>query len=197
MGYYCSYKILSPYKLHHYLYYFVTKTSDGMGRDKGGRYTRRPVECDSVVDNLAVSLLRVCINVGCRCCSWSAERGELTFPCTRSRLRVWSPETGSAVPSRVSLLILHTQAESGAYSRDSSRFPSRRPFIYLNRHTPSGLSRVYQVTQMRTDGVHRRESAGTGPVNLKVVPVTGAIFTGITMDYDQLMCASLFPHPLY
>ena len=40
----------------------------------------------------------------------------------------------------------------------------------LNRHTPSGQSRVYRVTQLRTDGVHCRESAGTGPVNLKVVP---------------------------
>ena len=29
-------------------------------------------------------------------------------PCPRSRLRVWSRELGSAVPSRVSLLILHT-----------------------------------------------------------------------------------------
>ena len=28
------------------------------------------------------------------------------------------------------VLILHTQAESGARSRDSSRFPRRRPFIY-------------------------------------------------------------------
>ena len=37
-------------------------------------------------------------------------------------------------------------------------------------HTPSGKSRVYRVTQLRTDGVHCRESAGTGPVNLKVVP---------------------------
>ena len=36
--------------------------------------------------------------------------------------------------------------------------------------TPSGHSRVYRVTQLRTDGVHCRESAGTGPVNLKVVP---------------------------
>ena len=27
------------------------------------------------------------------------------FPCLRSRLRIWSRETGSAVPSRVSLLI--------------------------------------------------------------------------------------------
>ena len=62
------------------------------------------------------------------------------------------------------------QAESGAYLRDSSRFPRRRPFIYSNRHTPSGQSRVYRVTQLRTDGVHCRESAGTGPVNLKVVP---------------------------
>ena len=37
-------------------------------------------------------------------------------------------------------------------------------------YTPSGQSRVYRVTQLRTDGVHCRESAGTGPVNLKVVP---------------------------
>ena len=83
-------------------------------------------------------------------------------------------ETGSAVPSRVSLLILHsTQAESGAYLWDSSRYPRRRPFIYLNRHTPSGQSRVYRVTQLGTDGVHCQESAGTGPVNVKLVRVTG------------------------
>ena len=37
-------------------------------------------------------------------------------PCPRSRLRIWSRETGSAVPSRLSLLILHTQAESGTHS---------------------------------------------------------------------------------
>ena len=65
---------------------------------------------------------------------------------------------------------LHTQAESRAYLRDSSRVSRRRPFIYLRRHTPSDQSRVYRVTQLRTDGVHCRESAGTGPVNLKVVP---------------------------
>ena len=66
---------------------------------------------------------------------------------------------------------LHTQAESGAYLRDSSQFPRRRPLIHLNRYyTPSGQSRVYRVTQSRTDGVHCRESAGTGPLNLKVVP---------------------------
>ena len=30
---------------------------------------------------------------------------ELIFPCSRACLRIWSRETGSAVPSRVSLLI--------------------------------------------------------------------------------------------
>ena len=65
---------------------------------------------------------------------------------------------------------LPTQAESDAYLRDSSRFPRRRPFICFNRYTPSGQSRVYRVAQLRTDGVHCRESAGTWPVNLKVVP---------------------------
>ena len=79
---------------------------------------------------------------------------------------------GSPVPRQPAHL--HTQAESGAYLRDSSRFLRRRPFIYLNSHTPSGQSRVFRVTQLRTDGVNCRESAGTGPVNLKVVPVTGA-----------------------
>ena len=44
---------------------------------------------------------------------------------------------------------LHTQAEFGAYLRDSSRFSRRQcPFIYLNRHTPSGQSRVYRVTRL-------------------------------------------------
>ena len=41
---------------------------------------------------------------------------------------------------------------------------------------------------------HCRESVGTEPEVLKVVPVTGAAFSGITVD--QLMCVSPFPHPL-
>ena len=39
---------------------------------------------------------------------WSAEQGEYLFPCPRSRLIIWSREAGSAVPSRVSPLTLHT-----------------------------------------------------------------------------------------
>ena len=35
----------------------------------------------------------------------SAEQGKWIFPCPRSCLRIWSRETGSGVPSRVSLLI--------------------------------------------------------------------------------------------
>ena len=42
---------------------------------------------------------------GCQSCSWSAEQRKNIFPCPRSRLRIWSRETGSAVPSRVSLFI--------------------------------------------------------------------------------------------
>ena len=59
-----------------------------------------------------------------------AKQGKWNFACPRSRQRVWSRELGLAVPSRVSLLILHTQAESGAYLGDStlpSRFALRLP----------------------------------------------------------------------
>ena len=64
---------------------------------------------------------------------------------------------------------LHTQAKYGAYLRDSSPVPRRRPFIIYIRQTPSGQSRVHRVTQLRTDGVHCRESAGTGPVPLPLI----------------------------
>ena len=62
---------------------------------------------------------------------------------------------------------LHTQAESGAYLRDSSRVPRRRPF--MKPPYAIGSVPIYRVTHLRTDGVHCRASAGTGPVNLKVV----------------------------
>ena len=83
---------------------------------------------------------------------------------------------------------LHTQAESGAYSRESSRVPRRRPFIFLNHHTPSTQSRVYRLMQLRTDGVYCRESAGTRPVNFKVVP--NECYLG-QVTVDQLICVSL------
>ena len=75
---------------------------------------------------------------------------------------------GSPVPRQPAHL--HTEAESGAYLRNSSRVSRQRLFICSTRPTPSGQSRVYRVTQLRTDGVHRQESADPGPVNLEVVP---------------------------
>ena len=93
------------------------------------------------------------------------------FP--RSRLRIQSRETCSAVPSRVSLLILHTYAESKAYSpRDSSRFP--RPFVFMtNRHrvSPKLIGSRSCVPRSRSLPRVRRHKV---PVVLKGVPVTGA-----------------------
>ena len=48
-------------------------------------------------------------------------------PCAPENL-VLRDGFGSPVPRQPAHL--HTQAESGAYLRDSSRFPRRRPFIY-------------------------------------------------------------------
>ena len=74
--------------------------------------------------------------------------------------------------------------------------PAFRDGVFL--YTPStviiSVPSLYQITQLRADGVHYLESAGTGPVALKVVPVKGAAFSGVTMD--QIICAFLFPNTL-
>ena len=65
---------------------------------------------------------------------------------------------GSPVPRQPAHL--HTQAESGA---SISLFKT----AIRHRASPEFIgSRIY----LRTDGAHCRESAGTGPVNLKAVP---------------------------
>ena len=65
---------------------------------------------------------------------------------------------------------------------------------YFYHHTPSGHARVDRVTQLRTDGVHCRELVGTGPVVLKVVRVTGAVFAS---PWTKYYCAPFFPHTHY
>ena len=67
--------------------------------------------------------------------------------------------------------------------------------VHMYRQPPSGQSQVYRATQLRTNDVHCRESAGTGPVALKVVvPVTGAAFAGHHGPIINSMCVSfLFP----
>ena len=103
-------------------------------------------------------------------------RGQLNrgneYPLVRDRscLRTWSRETGSAVSSRVSLLISILGLNLVLTYGVPPEFRGGVHIFILNRHTPSGQSQVYRVTQLRTDGVHCRESAGTGPVNHKVVP---------------------------
>ena len=129
----------------------------------------------------------------CQSCSWSAEQGKCVFPCPHSRLIIWCRETGLAVPSRTSPLISTERTEHCPSSRDSSRFPWLRPSIYY-LSIPSiaiieGQSRVYRDKHLRTDGVYRRESAGTRPIVLKVARVTGAACSGNPMY--QLMCAFL------
>ena len=65
--------------------------------------------------------------------------------------------------------------------------------VHLYRQPPSGQSRVFRLTQLRTNGVHGREFIGTYPV-VNIVRVTGAAFSGIPWT-NQLTCASLFPRP--
>ena len=103
----------------------------------------------------------------------SPARGQLNRKKQYFPVRVRALEfglAGSVVPSRVSLLISILRLNMVLTCGIPPGFRGGVHFFIYNRHTPSGQSRVYRVTQLRTDGVHCRESAGTGPVNLKVVP---------------------------
>ncbi|CAM9202563.1 unnamed protein product [Ascophyllum nodosum] len=106
--------------------------------------------------------------------------GKNELPCPRSRLRIWSRETGSTVLSRVTPLILDPKA--GLHPMDPILTHGLLPFLslpdggHLHRKPPSRQSQVCQVTQLRTDGVRCQESAGTGPVVLKVAQGTEFLF---------------------
>ena len=76
----------------------------------------------------------------------------------------------SAVPSCVSLLISILRLNLVLIYGIPPEFRGGVHLFIYNQHAPSGQPRVYWFTQLRTDGVHCRESAGTGPVNLEVVP---------------------------
>ena len=62
----------------------------------------------------------------------------------------------------------------------------------VNRHTPSSQSRVYRVTQLRMDAVDCLESAGTGPVNLKVVPIECCLDRLLWSSYYAPLFPTLF-----
>ena len=80
---------------------------------------------------------------------------------------------------------LHTQAESGAYLRDSSRVPRRRPFM----KPPYAIGSVPSLSGNAIAYRWHSRSAGTGPVNLKVGSSERVRPWQITMD--QLTFASL------
>ena len=77
----------------------------------------------------------------------------------RKCLRIWSRETGSAVPSRGSLFILYTQAESGAYLRDSSRFHKR------DRGSDSDTSFSLKTEGRRYNPENETKNVGLTPVH--------------------------------
>ena len=110
-------------------------------------------------------------------------------PCHRSPPRICSRETGSAVLFFFSKLRLNPALTHGIpLSATASTF--------MYRQSPSGPARIYRVTQLLADVVHCRESTGAGPAVLKAVPVTvvqvtGAVFSGITVD--QLFMCLYFP----
>ena len=102
-------------------------------------------------------------------------RGQLNAGKMNISLSAFAPENlvsrdgfGSPIPRQPAHL--HTQAEPDAYLlRDSSRVPQRRLFIYLK--PPYATGSVPSLSgHAIADGVHCREFAGTGPVNLKVDP---------------------------
>ena len=116
------------------------------------------------------------------------------FPCPRSRVRIWFRETGLVVPSRVSLLILYTNAEYGSYSRDSSRCPRRHPYI-LASTTHHRVSPEFIGSRNCVPMTFTAESPlGTAPVVLKVARVTSAAFAS---PWTKYYCAPLFSHTHY
>ena len=71
---------------------------------------------------------------------------------------------GFGIPSRINLLISILRLNLGFL------LCSAAASVYLCTTAIRHRVRIYRVTQLRIDGVHCRESAGTRPVKLKVVP---------------------------
>ena len=100
---------------------------------------------------------------------------------------------GSPVPRQPAHL--HTQAESGAYLRDSSRVPRRRPFIHLNPPyaigsvpSLSGHAIAYRWRSLRRVRRHR-VSKPQG-----VVPNGRA---ALASHHGPVNMRLSFPHPLF
>ena len=106
------------------------------------------------------------------------------FPCRpRSRLGIWSRETPSVVPSRVILLILYAQVEAGfTHGGIGNAFRNAELLFML----PTTIGSVPSVSGLsisyRWRSLPRVRWDRATILVLKVVPVTGAAFSGITID---------------
>ena len=89
----------------------------------------------------------------------SPARGQLNrkncfFPCPRLRLKIWSRETGSAVPSRVSLLIsilrLNLVADWASTSMVANNNPARGQLDRENEFSPCPRSRLQKFRLSET-----------------------------------------------
>ena len=120
-------------------------------------------------------------------------RGQLNrekwiFPCPRSRPRIWSRETGSAAASRVGLLISIPRLNLVLTHGIPPDFHSGVHLFILNRHTPSGQSRVLSGHAIAyrwrlLPRVHRHRASNSQGSSKRVLPWQ------VTMD--QFICASL------
>ena len=113
------------------------------------------------------------------------------FPCPRSRLRIWFRETGLAVPSLVSLLILYT-----TLNLVLGILPEFRGGVHVFLPAPhtigsvpilSGHAIAYRWRSLPRVRWHRASSPQGSSSN--------GCCPCITMD-QMLLCSSLFPHPL-
>ena len=101
-------------------------------------------------------------------------------------LIIWSRETGSAVPSRVSLLISILRLNLVLYLRDSSRLPRRRSFMkptYAIGSVPSISSHAIAYRLGSLPRVRRHKAIKLQGSFERVLPWQ------VTMD--RLICASL------
>ena len=93
---------------------------------------------------------------------------------------------GSPVPRQPAHL--HTQAGSGAYLRDSSRFPRRRPYIYFKPpyaigSIPSLSGHATAYRRRSLPRVRRHSTSTPQGSSERVLPCQ--------VSMDQLICASL------
>ena len=98
---------------------------------------------------------------------------------------------GSPAPRQAAHL--HTQAESGAYLRDSSRVPRRRSYIYLNRHTPSGQSRTFIESR---NCVPMAFTAASPPAQGQLTSRWFRTSAALAGHHRPINIRLSFPHPL-